>query len=83
MLQFILYQQSDGDTNVVYKISPQLFSIPALTTPRVKDGGLLDIMVLHICQLFQILSIPGIFVYPFLLDIWILNETINSHFSSI
>jgi hypothetical protein len=46
-----------GEVNVVYKISPQLFSIPAITLPLARmEGGIFDMMLIHLYRLFESMS---------------------------
>lgn len=46
-----------GEVNVVYKISPQLFSIPAITLPLAKmEGGIFDMILIHLYRLFESMS---------------------------
>lgn len=48
--------KTKGEVNIVYKISPQLFSIPSLTFPLVKEDLLFDTMIQSLFNLFNELS---------------------------
>jgi hypothetical protein len=51
--------KTNGEVNVVYKISPQLFSIPAVTLPLAREkGGLMDMILIHLYKLFEQVSHP-------------------------
>lgn len=58
-----------GDTNIAYKISPQLFSIPALTVPLTRKGGLMDMLLNELVTFFKSISKPNPLTGLYMVDV--------------